>query len=711
MAIGVLLTRTAAFAAVYVAATLAGRMTIMHGTSLSMVWPAAGVAVVWFCAQRRARTWRIDVTAFSAITLVVNVATGAGVVLALAFVVANLVQAGVFVHLMSRWRPHLWGAGGTDGLRGPRDLWALLAAGFTATVSGALIGPTAVWLTTGTYSVSTTAVWLVRNTASMLLIGAVGLSFGHALATWHRQYGSIRLGWAHAAGVLARTPRWRLAEYAGLALFSTAAYLAGFAYAEGLPIAFTLIGLTVWAATRLATPFVVLHDLAVGTIVVLFTLHGNGPFAGITSDPMRAFVAQLFVAMVAVVGLALALGRDERRALLIELAADKEDLAAAREQASQRADLLHAIIDSMADGLSVTDADGHVVLRNPAAVSLLGETGNPTSGNQDGFFRLDGTPLTANDLPQAIAEAGDAGSDILVRKPRVADERILHLKATTAPDSHGQTSTVLIYTDVTAERRQRDELAGFAGVVAHDLLNPLFTVQGWTTAADEILDELAGQPIVEQARDNLRRVSRAATRMGLLINDLLAYTTTRDATLVSVRVDVADVVTDIVHARTDAAAVAGDPVPQFTIGRIDAVHADAVLVRQLLDNLIGNAIKYTAPEVIPHLTITSTINDGAVQVSIADNGIGIPAGQHEAIFGNFHRAHRTDGYAGTGLGLAICKRIIERHGGTITATNNPGGGSRFTFSLPVAQTSATTDAAATAAPSMAGQDGRRTSSP
>ncbi|WP_327011538.1 sensor histidine kinase [Dactylosporangium sp. NBC_01737] len=75
---------------------------------------------------------------------------------------------------------------------------------------------------------------------------------------------------------------------------------------------------------------------------------------------------------------------------------------------------------------------------------------------------------------------------------------------------------------------------------------------------------------------------------------------------------------------------------------------------------------------------------GPRPVEITDNGIGIPAGQHEAIFNNFHRAHRSGGYAGTGLGLAICKRIVERHGGSIVATDNPGGGSRFAFTLPAA---------------------------
>jgi signal transduction histidine kinase len=87
--------------------------------------------------------------------------------------------------------------------------------------------------------------------------------------------------------------------------------------------------------------------------------------------------------------------------------------------------------------------------------------------------------------------------------------------------------------------------------------------------------------------------------------------------------------------------------------------------------------------VVPHITVRgATTGDGYLRITVDDNGIGIPSGQHEAIFQNFHRAHTGSGYAGTGLGLAICKRIVERHGGIIVATGNEAGGSRMIFTLP-----------------------------
>jgi signal transduction histidine kinase len=685
------LSRTAVFAVLYVLATFAGRLTVMDGTNLSMVWPAAGVAVVWFCAQRQASARWADVVALAVITLVVNLATGATAAMSLVFVLANLVQVGVLLYLFRRWRPALWGTGGSDGLSSPRDLWGLLAAAFCATAAGAAIGPTGMWLLSGHYSWPSTAVWLARNTASILLISAAGLRFGHAVTVRRRRHGGPG-GWPRQAlSALAATPPWRLAEYAAVAVCSLAAYLIGFAYADGLPLSFPLIALTVWAAIRLSTSFVVLHDLAVGAIAVLFTLHRDGPFAAIDSHPLRALIVQLFVALVAVVGLALALGRDERAALAAELAADRAALAAQREEAARRADLMTAIIDSMADGLSVVDAHGQVTLRNPAAVGLLGGriSSAVAAAQHYGLLTLDGRPLPDSELPYARVMAGHRdGMDILIRNPGVPDGRIVNVRGTTLPDACGDRSAVLLYHDVTAERRHRDELAGFAGVVAHDLLNPLSAVEGWTQAAREILLEDPAHGAAEAA-DSLRRVSRAAVRMRHLINDLLAYTTARDAAIVTEPVSLADVIADITAARTDAAVAANAPVPRFTVGDLPTVHADLVLIRQLLDNLIGNAIKYIAPGVVPEVTVGSApAGTGMAAITITDNGIGIPAGQHAAIFDNFHRAHRDAGYAGTGLGLAICKRIVERHAGTISATDNPGGGSSFTVTLPSAAGSA-----------------------
>ncbi|MFG1929024.1 ATP-binding protein [Cryptosporangium sp. NPDC048952] len=682
----------ALFTAVYAAATVAGRMTVMDDTNLSMIWPAAGAGVVWFCARRDARNRWIDLLALIMVTVVVNLATGASPAMAAVFVAANVGQLIVFLCLFGRWRPHLWGAGGHEPMTRPSDLWGLLAAAVVSTACGAGLGSVGIWVLTDGYSSSTTAVWLARNTASILLVGVAGLRLGCALARWRRRP-AVGSAAAWLAAARHRLLSAGVAEYVALIASSALAYAAGFSYNTGLPLAFALIAVTVWASLRLTTGFVIAHDLCVGTAAVLFTLGGTGPFAAIESHAIRALIAQLFVAIVAVVGLVLALGRDERDTLMAELAAGKEE-------ASQQAALMSTIIDSMADGVAVIDAHGQVVLRNPAAGALLGGVTSPadtvTGSRHYGLFRPDGTPLNDADLPYARAMAGDDvhGVDLLVRNAGVPDGRIVSVTATALPDAEQTRRAVVLFHDVTAERRHRDELAGFAGVVAHDLLNPLTTVDGWTEAAVDALGEAPAHAAVVEAGDCLTRVRRAAARMRGLINDLLAYTTARDAAVAPGLIDLSVVVAEIAIARTDAATAVGNPAPRFAIGHLDAVHADPVLIRQLLDNLIGNSIKYTAPGVTPAISIRGgRTPDGSVRVEVSDNGIGIPAGQHEAIFENFHRAHRTAQYTGTGLGLAICKRIVERHGGTITAGDNPGGGARFVLTLPAAGPRALVEAA------------------
>ncbi|GGK43174.1 hypothetical protein GCM10010124_40020 [Pilimelia terevasa] len=671
--------RTLGFTVLYLAATYAGRLTVMDHTSLSLVWPAAGVAVVWFCAQRRAR-WRwLDAVALTVVTMVVNLATGASAPLAAAFVVANLAQVWVFLHLFSRFAPHLWGAGGDALMARSGDVWRLLGVAFAATAVGAAIGPTAVWWVNGAYSWPATAVWLTRNTASILLIGAVGLRIGWLVSN-RAQRCPFRSAGTALAAAWRRTPGWRITEYVALSVVSIVAYLVGFALNHGLPLAFPLLAVTVWAGLRLATSFVMLHDLVLGGMAILFTLHGYGPFAGISAHPARALVAQAFVGMVAVVGLTLALSRDERVALM-------RRLTVREREASDQARLMTTVIESMSDGLAVMRADGRVLVLNPACAAMLG-TAEITDATRptDVLFHPDGRPVAQQERPYLRALAGERLRDVdyVIRTAGHPDGRIVSVSATPLPtDADGGRSAVVMFHDVTAARRHRDELASFAGVVAHDLLNPLTTIDGWTDAAVEELTEAPDGPAVREARASLTRVRRAADRMRHLIDGLLAYTTARDATVQPVDVPLRDLVDDIVAARVDLATAAGTGAPRFTVGDLDPVAADPVLVRQLLDNLVGNAIKYTAPGRTPHVTITTApAPDGRVVVRIADNGLGIPAGQHHAIFGNFHRAHRDAGITGTGLGLAICQRIVHRHGGTITAADHPGGGSVFTFTLP-----------------------------
>ncbi|GIE94533.1 ATP-binding protein [Paractinoplanes rishiriensis] len=228
--------------------------------------------------------------------------------------------------------------------------------------------------------------------------------------------------------------------------------------------------------------------------------------------------------------------------------------------------------------------------------------------------------------------------------------------------------------------RREEELVGFAGVVAHDLRSPLATVIGFAgliAAADE-------GGLSEKQRANLARVQNSAARMQALIDDLLAYATADNTTLRITRIDLDEMVDSILAERLGAASAAA--ATRVDRGTLPAVQGDPTQVRQVLDNLIGNAIKYTPPERAAEIRISAApaADVGMSRIEVADRGIGVPEAQRAEVFNAFTRAEGSEKFPGTGLGLAIVQRIVERHGGSVGVEANPGGGTVFWFTLATA---------------------------
>ncbi|RSM74849.1 hypothetical protein DMB66_00430 [Actinoplanes sp. ATCC 53533] len=225
-------------------------------------------------------------------------------------------------------------------------------------------------------------------------------------------------------------------------------------------------------------------------------------------------------------------------------------------------------------------------------------------------------------------------------------------------------------------RRRETELVGFAGIVAHDLRNPLARITGFAG----FLREEATERLDPVHRDFLERLYHGALRMQTLIDDLLDYATAENRALNTTTVDLKALADDIARERLGGAR---HPDTMIVVDPLPAVPGDATLLRQALDNLIGNAVKYTAEGRQPYVRITSRPQGETVRIDVADRGIGLPEDQRDAVFAAFNRAAGSEGYPGTGLGLAIVHRIIERHGGEVGVDDNPGGGSRFWFTLPL----------------------------
>ncbi|MGI5239430.1 PAS domain S-box protein [Dactylosporangium sp. CA-139066] len=258
-------------------------------------------------------------------------------------------------------------------------------------------------------------------------------------------------------------------------------------------------------------------------------------------------------------------------------------------------------------------------------------------------------------------------------------DRALIVDARPLQDPDGTTAGAICTAfDVTALRDREAELAGFAGVVAHDLKNPLTGIIGFAEMAADLLHD--SPPGAAMAARYVTRVKENAQHMDQLIDDLLAFATARDAPLRPAWADLGAMVAHIVMVRTGH--LAGPDRPDIVAGDLPTVWADAGMLRQVLDNLIGNAVKYTRPGSRAQVSVTAEHTAGVARISVADHGIGIPADQRQKVLSQFHRAHTGEGYAGTGLGLAICQRVIERHGGTIDIAENPGGGTVVTVTLP-----------------------------
>ncbi len=234
-------------------------------------------------------------------------------------------------------------------------------------------------------------------------------------------------------------------------------------------------------------------------------------------------------------------------------------------------------------------------------------------------------------------------------------------------------------------QRSNGELEQFASVASHDLQEPLRKVQ---TFGDQLQRRYAHQ-LDDEANDYLQRMRNASARMSTLIDDLLRFSRVTTHAKPHVAVDLNRIAHDVLLDLETRVAETGGTVE---LGDLPVVQADPTQMRQLLQNLIGNALKFHRPGVPPVVRIGTAgpADPGRVALTVSDNGIGFEAVYGERIFQVFERLHPRDVYAGTGIGLALCRKIAERHDGTITAESRPGAGSTFTVVLPAAPVPAPT---------------------
>ena len=220
------------------------------------------------------------------------------------------------------------------------------------------------------------------------------------------------------------------------------------------------------------------------------------------------------------------------------------------------------------------------------------------------------------------------------------------------------------------------ELESFSYSVSHDLRAPLRAIVGFV----QILEEDHRHSLDAEARRALDRVKVNATRMGQLIDDLLAFAQITRVPLSRQRVDV----THLARTTADEAIAAASHSIELVIEPMPPCMGEPVLLKQVFANLISNAIKFTAKTERARVTIGTITSNGDTVYYVRDNGAGFDERFAEKLFGVFQRLHRTVEFEGTGVGLAIVQRIITRHGGRVWADGKVNQGATFYFTLPSA---------------------------
>ena len=233
------------------------------------------------------------------------------------------------------------------------------------------------------------------------------------------------------------------------------------------------------------------------------------------------------------------------------------------------------------------------------------------------------------------------------------------------------------------------DLQDFASVASHDLQEPLRKI----LAFGDRLRYRYSDTLGEQGQDYLQRMMDASQRMRNLIDDLLTLSRVSSQGTPNVPVDLAAVAEQVL---ADLEVAIEKSRGRLEVGDLPTIEADPTQMRQLLQNLISNALKFQKPGEPPFVKIKSQLfedylddDPGAVraekmlELTVEDTGIGFDESYEDRIFKVFQRLHGRNEYAGTGLGLAVCRKIVERHNGTITAKSKPDQGAKFIVTLPL----------------------------
>ena len=417
----------------------------------------------------------------------------------------------------------------------------------------------------------------------------------------------------------------------------------------------------------------------------------------------------------------------------LELARQAEELAISRRALETQTLTLHSVLDSMAEGLVAADEQGKFILWNPAAERIvgLGAANVPSEewSSHYGLFMPDTvTPFPPRQNPLLRAIHGEVCSaEMFVRNPEIDEGVWIEASAGPLKDKNGVLrGGVTAFRDISQRRADEfqirklndelelrvaertaelatanKELEAFSYSVSHDLRAPLRHIGGFS----KMLVEEFGPTLDPTAQHYLDRIQAGTQKMGLLVDELLnlARVGRHAPRLQPTRLNamVAEVIA-ILQPESEGREV------EWVIADLPSVECDPILIKQVFQNLLANALKFTrtradgnaqagTPASTPAvIEVRYTEEDGQGVFMVRDNGIGFNMKYVDKLFGVFQRLHSTQDFEGTGVGLATVQRIVQKHGGRVWAEGEPDKGAAFYFTLGAGKPAGSKNNAATA---------------
>lgn len=413
------------------------------------------------------------------------------------------------------------------------------------------------------------------------------------------------------------------------------------------------------------------------------------------------------------VHLAIAAVRDRAGALLgfVGIAQDITDQEQADEDLRLSEHRMRAIIDTASDAFIAIDADGVITDWNTQAERMTGWSRTEALGQRLSTLIVPSQYRPAHE--QGLRRyLEDGHGPVLNRRIEISalhrdgrefpiELRVWPLQTDPLspglPSSRARVSFNAFVQDITERKAAQDairelnaelteqtaqlaaanrELESFSYSVSHDLRAPLRHMGGYA----QILREEAGDRLDASMLRYIDEITTAARRMGMLIDDLLAFSRFSRQVLTMIPIDMNAVIQDAIFD----SGLAPNPHARIDVAPLPDAHGDPVLLKQVWVNLISNAVKYSAPRgAEAAISIDGERHDGRVRYRIRDNGVGFDPRYADKLFGVFQRLHSQDEFEGTGVGLAIVQRIVARHRGHIVAHAEPGLGAEFTIELPL----------------------------